>query len=64
MTPYRLIIELNTRFGTNYPTQMGYNYCRNNLVTATKVEGKWNIEESDAEAWLTKFAEKNQLIES
>ena len=64
MTPYRLIKELNRRFAQTYPTQMGYNYCRNNLIPATQVDGKWDIAEEDAEAWLTKFAEKHQLIES
>ena len=61
MTPYRIIVELNRRFDCNYPTQMGYNYVRNNLIPATKVEGKWSIEDEAAEAWISKFAAKNNL---
>ena len=61
MTPYRIIVELNRRYGTTYPTQMGYNYVRNNLIPATKVDGSWTIAEEDAEAWISKFAAKNNL---
>ena len=61
MTPYRIIVELNRRYGQTYHTQMGYNYVRNNLIPATKVDGKWTITEEDAEAWITKFATKNNL---
>lgn len=63
MTPYRLIRTLNERFGTSYPTQMGYNYVRNNLVPAVRnyEDGSWFIEEDDAEAWFAKFSKKNGL---
>ena len=62
MTPYRLIRTLNERYGTSYPTQMGYNYVRNNLVPAVRHEdGSWFIEKDDAELWFAKFATKNGL---
>ena len=38
MTPYAVIRDLNKEFGTNYPTQMGYNYARQGLIPATKVD--------------------------
>lgn len=62
MTPYAIIVRLNKTFGTKYPTQMGYNYVRNNLIPATKVDGKWFIEPQDADAWIEKFATKNGLV--
>lgn len=63
MTPYAVIRLLNSRFGTSYPTQMGYNYVRNNLIPATKnSDGSWFIELDDAEAWLLKFSTKNNLV--
>mgnify|MGYP003152941435 CR=1 FL=1 len=62
MTPYAVIRTLNKRYGTSYPTQMGYNYVRNNLIPATRVDGKWNVSTTDAEAWISKFALKNKLV--
>lgn len=61
MTPYRVIVLLNKTYGTKYPTQMGYNYVRNNLIPASKVDGKWFITEDDATSWISKFATKNNL---
>ena len=63
MTPYAVIRLLNSRFGTSYPTQMGYNYVRNNLIPATRLDdGRWFIEPDDAEAWILKFSTKNNLV--
>ena len=62
MTPYAVIRLLNKQFGTTYPTQMGYNYVRNNLIPARRVDGKWFIEPKDATAWIEKFARKNKLV--
>jgi hypothetical protein len=62
MTPYAVIRTLNKRYGTTYPTQMGYNYVRNNLIPARKVDGKWTVSATDAEAWIEKFATKNKLV--
>ena len=61
ISPYRLIKTINERYEVTYPTQMGYNYVRNNLIPATKVDGSWTIAEEDAEAWISKFAAKNNL---
>ena len=61
MTPYAIIRKLNKLTGSTYPTQMGYNYVRNGLIPATKVDGKRNIKETDAEAWIQKFVRKNKL---
>ena len=63
MTPYAVIRLLNSRFGTSYPTQMGYNYVRNNLIPATRLDdGRWFIEPDDAETWILKFSTKNNLV--
>ncbi len=62
MTPYAVIRLLNQRFGTTYPTQMGYNYVRNSLIPARRVDGKWFVETNDAQAWIEKFASKNKLV--
>jgi hypothetical protein len=59
MTPYAVIRMLNREFGTNYPTQMGYNYARQGLIPAAKVDGAWNVTDEDARAWVAKFAAKN-----
>jgi hypothetical protein len=59
MTPYAVIRDLNKEFGTNYPTQMGYNYARQGLIPATKVDGAWYVDPEDAAAWIAKFAAKN-----
>ena len=59
MTPYAVIRMLNKEFGTNYPTQMGYNYARQGLIPATKVGSAWHVDEADAKAWVAKFAAKN-----
>jgi len=61
MTPYAIIRKLNKLTGSNYPTQMGYNYVRNGLIPASKVDGKWNIKVEDADAWIQKFCKKNKL---
>ena len=61
MTPYAVIRKLNKLTGSTYPTQMGYNYVRNGLIPATQVDGKWNIKETDADAWIQKFVRKNKL---
>ena len=55
ITPYKLIKLLNSRFNTNYPTQLGYNYVRNNLIPSENNR----IKISDAEIWIKKFSEKN-----
>ena len=62
MTPYAVIVLLNKKYGTRYPTQMGYNYIKNNLIPATKRDGKWFISEEEANKWITKFATKNNLV--
>ncbi len=62
MTPYAVIRLLNQQFGASYPTQMGYNYVRNNLIPGRKVDGKWFVEPKDAEEWIEKFALKNKLV--
>ena len=63
MTPYAVIRLLNSRFDCSYPTQMGYNYVRNNLIPATRNEdGSWFIESADAEAWIEKFSTRNNLV--
>lgn len=59
MTPYAVITMLNREFGTNYPTQMGYNYARQGLIRATKTDGRWDVTEADARAWIAKFAANN-----
>ena len=65
MSPYKLIKLLNSRYGESYPTQMGYNYVRNGLIAASKdAEGKLQIDEEVAEAWLAKFAANNSLVEA
>jgi hypothetical protein len=61
MTPYAVIRKLNQLTGSNYPTQMGYNYVRNGLIPATKVAGKWTVKSEDADAWIQKFVTKNGL---
>ncbi len=58
LTPYRVIKMLNASYDCDYPTQMGYNYVRNNLIPAT--DGK--ISEADADAWIAKFAANNNLV--
>ena len=63
VSPYRLIKILNERYELNHPTQMGYNYVRNNLIESFVAEdGSIQIEEEVAEAWLEKFATKNKLV--
>lgn len=58
LTPYRVIKMLNDRIvGKEYPTQMGYNYIKNNLIPS--VDGKVTTEE--AEKWIQKFITKNEL---
>ena len=59
MTPYAVIRLLNSQFQTDYSTQMGYNYVRQGLIPARKVDGRWEVTEADAKAWVAKFAAKN-----
>ena len=61
MTPYAVIRKLNQLTGSNYPTQMGYNYVRNGLIPATRINGKWEVSDENAEAWIQKFVAKNGL---
>ena len=64
ISPYRLIKTLNERYEVSYPTQMGYNYVRNNLIESYKDDdGKIQIEDEVAETFISKFASKNNLVE-
>ena len=64
ISPYRLIKTINERYEVTYPTQMGYNYVRNNLIESFLDEdGSIKIEDEVAEAFISKFATKNNLVE-
>ena len=62
ISPYRLIKILNERYDLNHPTQMGYNYVRNNLIESfVDSDGSIKIDDEVAESWFEKFATKNKL---
>jgi len=64
ISPYRLIKTINERYEVTYPTQMAYNYVRNNLIEAyIDEDGSIKIEDEVAEAFISKFASKNNLVE-
>ena len=62
MTPYRVIKLLNEQYSCNYPTQLGYNYVRAGLIPGKKIDGKWFVSETDAKAWIQKFASRNLKV--
>ena len=61
VTPYQLIRLLNSRYGGNRPTQMGYNYVKNGYIPSVIVNNQRVIEVSVAELWLEEFASRNNL---
>jgi hypothetical protein len=72
-TPYQVIEVVNSlfsHFGVDkvLPTQMAYNYVRQGLIKADRVErmtkkdkrvAAWNVSRENAVAWATKYVSKN-----
>jgi len=61
VTPYQLIRLLNSRYGGNRPTQMGYNYVKNGYIPSVVVDNQRVIDVEVAELWLKEFATRNKL---